>query len=270
MNCASLLPTYFISHGGGPWPYMQGESRRKYSQLESSLADIPKQIDKTPDAILMISAHWESQEFAIMSSPKPRMLYDYGGFPEHTYKVQYPAPGSPLLAQQIQTLLKTAEISSHIDEHRGYDHGAFSPLAIIYPDANVPVIQLSLQADLDPFIHIKLGQALTPLRKQGVLIIGSGLSYHNLQNFGSAAKDSSASFDHWLQASLCPLHGKPRVDRLINWEQAPAARLSHPREEHLLSLMVAVGAGYNEPGKCIYHEENFMGGISVSSFRFGR
>ena len=263
------LPTYFISHGGGPWPWMKKEMGPTYDKLEASLADMPRQIGRTPKAILMVSAHWEAPAFAVMGNPKPPMIYDYGGFPPHTYQVHYDAPGSPELAQRVRDLVAAAGLPAQIDPERGFDHGMFSPMAAIYPKADVPVVQLSLRRGLDPAEHLALGRALAPLRDEDVLIVGSGLSYHNLRNFGPQAHDVSKAFDDWLQQVV--VQGPPgeRARQLADWASAPAARMAHPREEHLIPLMVAVGAAEDEAGALSYHEDGFMGGLVVSSFRFG-
>lgn len=263
----TALPTYFISHGGGPWPWMDWQ--KMFGKLEASLKDMPRQIGMTPKAVLIISGHWESREFAVMSNPHPPMVYDYSGFPPHTYDVVYPAPGSPALAQRVHDLIENAGLPARLDEAQGYDHGAFVPLYIMYPQADVPVVQLSLKSGLDPAEHLALGRALAPLREEGVLIVGSGLSYHNLRLMGPAAKEPSNQFDAWLQQAL--LHSEPeeRSRKLIDWEQAPAARIAHPREDHLLPLMVALGAAENETAVMVYHDEGLFGGMTASSFRFG-
>jgi len=261
------LPTYFISHGGGPWPWMP-DMRSAMRVLEASLQDMPSQIGVTPKAILMISGHWEDATFAVMSNPKPSMLYDYGGFPPHTYHVVYPAPGAPDVAQRVQSLIAAAGLPTRLDPDRGFDHGAFSPLEVMYPEAQVPVVQLSLRCSLDPAEHIALGRALAPLRDEGVLIVGSGLSYHNLRLFGPAGKAPSQAFDQWLQTTVAATPAE-RETRLLAWESAPAARTAHPREEHLIPLMVAVGAAFDEASACVYHEDGVFGGVTASSFRFG-
>lgn len=262
------LPTYFISHGGGPWPYME-EMRPMMRVLAASLADIPRQIGITPKALLVISGHWEERGFSVMASPKPPMLYDYSGFPEHTYHVSYPAPGDPALARRVASLIEAAGLPAQLDAQRGFDHGTFAPLAVMYPAAEVPVVQVSLQHRLDPAQHLALGRALAPLRDEGVLIVGSGLSYHNLRQLGPGARAPSAAFDGWLQETLVDTAPNQRSQRLLEWAKAPAARLAHPREEHLIPLMVAVGAAESEPAACVYHEEAMMGGVTASSFRFG-
>ncbi len=261
------LPTYFISHGGGPWPWM-ADRRATMRVLEAALADMPRQIGVTPKAILMISGHWEDATFAVMSNPHPGMLYDYFGFPPHTYNVVYAAPGAPEVAWRVQSLIAAAGLPTRLDPDRGFDHGTFSPLEVMYPDAQVPVLQLSLQHGLDPAQHIALGRALAPLRDEGVLIVGSGLSYHNLRLFGPAGKAPSQAFDQWLQAAMgaAPVQ---RETQLLQWESAPSARTAHPREEHLIPLMVAVGAAFDEEATCVYHEDGILGGVTASSFRFG-
>ena len=263
------FPSYFVSHGGGPWPWMKAQWGGAFDKLEASLQDMPRQLGATPKAVLVVTGHWEEREFTLSSSPHPSMLYDYSGFPEHTYHVRYPAPGSPELAQRVQALLDGGGIVARQDPERGFDHGTFSVLAPLYPQADIPVVQLSLKAGLDPQTHIEAGRLLAPLRDEGILIIGSGLSYHNLRQFNANAAAPSRQFDAWLQETLTRSTGDERHRGLADWAHAPAARVAHPREDHLLPLMVAVGAAYEETGVCVYHEDDFFGGIAVSSFRFG-
>ncbi len=262
------LPTYFISHGGGPWPYME-DRRKALHILEDSLKDIPRQIGVVPKAVLMISGHWEAEEFTVMSSPKPPMVYDYSGFPEHTYHVKYSAPGSPVLSSRVRDLIAGAGLEARLDPQQGFDHGTFTPLVIMYPQADVPVVQVSLKSGYDPAEHLALGRALAPLRDEGVLIVGSGLSYHNLRQFGPGARQVSKTFDDWLQQTLVGSDPNEREKRLLGWSEAPAARQAHPQEDHLVPLMVAVGAAESEKAKVVYHEENLFGGVTASSFRFG-
>lgn len=263
------LPTYFISHGGGPWPWLKQEMPF-FGELETFLKSIPKQIGVTPKAVLVVSAHWEASEFSVMTSPQPSMIYDYFGFPAHTYQIQYPAPGSPEVALKVQGLLQRAGIGVRLDPKRGFDHGTFVPLVVIYPKADVPVLQLSLRRDLDPKAHFELGRAIASLREEGVLIIGSGLSYHNLRALRDpqAPVGPSLQFDNWLQRALVGCTPGERYQQLLSWSKAPAARDAHPREDHLLPIMVAVGAAENEVATLVHHEL-FMGTTTVSSFRFG-
>ena len=262
----SRMPTYFVSHGGGPWPWMD-DMRSTLVTLELSLVDMPRQIGRTPKAILMVTAHWEERAFTLGSNPAPGMVYDYGGFPAHTYSVVYPAPGAPALAQRVQGLLQDAGLPVALDPQRGYDHGTFVPLAVMYPEAQVPVLQMSLRTGLDPAEHMALGRALAPLRDEDVLIVGSGLSYHNLRNFGPGGRAPSKAFDVWLQDAMVAAP-ESRARTLLDWATAPSARVAHPREEHLLPLMVAVGAAYEDAATCVYHDENVFGGVTASSFRF--
>ena len=248
---------------------MKDKTNGAYERLEASLTEMPRQIGMAPKAVLVISGHWEEPDFTVMSGANPPMIYDYSGFPEHTYRIKYAAPGSPETAERVRGLIEGAGLAAHLDARRGYDHGTFAPLAVIYPDADVPVLQLSLRHGYDPKAHIAVGRALAPLRDEGVLILGSGLSYHNLREFGPRAKEPSAAFDHWLQETLLAVGPAERITRLVEWEAAPAARRAHPQEDHLLPLMVVVGAAGNDKGVRVYHEDNFFGGISVSSFMFG-
>jgi aromatic ring-opening dioxygenase catalytic subunit (LigB family) len=265
----SSLPVFFISHGGGPWPWMQEQTRGVYDRLAASLRQMPAQIGTTPKALLMVSAHWEAPEFTVMASPKPPMIYDYSGFPPHTYHIEYPAPGAPAVAERVRGLIEAAGLPAKLDAERGFDHGTYAPLAVAYPNADVPVLQLSLKRGLDPAEHLALGRALAPLRDEGIVIVGSGLSYHNLRSFGPAAKAPSTAFDDWLQRTLIGTTPAARAAGLIDWQSAPAARQAHPREEHLLPLMVAAGAAGDDAAHRHYHEDDFYGGIAVSSFIFG-
>ncbi len=196
-----LMPTYFLSHGGGPWPWME-ERRQESALLETALTRIPSELPETPKAVLVISGHWETPDVSVMRAAHPPMLYDYYNFPPHTYEIDYPAPGAPLLAERATELIAAAGFSVHQDDKRGFDHGTFVPLALMYPDADVPVFQVSIRKNYDPTQHFRIGRALAPLRREGVLIVGSGLSYHNLRLFGPAAKESSTAFDNWLSETL--------------------------------------------------------------------
>jgi aromatic ring-opening dioxygenase catalytic subunit (LigB family) len=265
------MPTYFLSHGGGPWPWLRKEMPF-YDELEKSLQEIPAQLPQLPKAILMVSAHWEEAEFSITSSGRPPMLYDYGGFPEHTYRVTYPAPGSPELAAKVKMLLESKGITARLDATRGFDHGAFVPAFPMYPKADVPMIQMSLKTGLQPGAHLNAGRAISCLRDEGVLILGSGLSYHNMRALMSgdvAAKADSKAFDAWLLSTLTTKADGIRSEQLLDWSSAPSARKAHPREEHLIPLLVAVGAAESDLGSRTYHEETFMRHVTVSSFRFG-
>ncbi len=262
------LPTYFISHGGGPWPYMD-EMRQPMARLAASLQAITQEIGAKPKAVLCVSGHWEAPQFTVMSAAHPGMVYDYSGFPEHTYRVQYTAPGAPELAQRVQALLQGAGIGAGLDAHQGFDHGTFAPLVVMFPQADVPLLQLSLKSGCSPAEHLAAGRALAPLRDEGVLILGSGLSFHNLRLRGPQAHAPSRAFDTWLRQTLEGLPPAERSAQLLRWETAPAARIAHPREDHLLPLLVALGAAEGEAATTVYHEDPSAIGWTVSSWRFG-
>ena len=261
------MPTYFISHGGGPWPWLE-DWRQRLKNLEVSLANMQAEIGETPKAVLMVSGHWEGPDFAVMSSAKPPMVYDYYGFPPETYSIVYPAPGAPELAKRTQDLLQKAGLPTHLDAERGFDHGTFAPAAIMYPKADVPMFQVSLKAGYDPAAHFALGRALAPLRDEGVLIVGSGLSYHNLRLFGPGAREPSTAFDTWLNGVMMEAPGKRTAD-LMAWEKAPFARVCHPQEDHFAPLFAAVGAAEADTASRVYFDQGLFGGVTASSYRLG-
>ena len=240
--------------------------REHFNLLEQAIKDIPNQLPRTPRAVLVVSGHWEEVDFTVSSSPNPGMVYDYYGFPEETYHIRYPAPGSPAVAARVAALLAEAGWNVRSDAQRGFDHGTFSLLTPMYSNAEVPIVQLSLRSSLDPEEHFAAGQALAPLRDEGVLIIGSGQSYHNLAKLGPINAGSAALFDGWLRRTLLRSSPEDRRAELVQWAKAPAARESHPREDHLIPLMVAAGAARDEPATCVYGE--FFMGVATSSFRF--
>lgn len=262
------LPAFFISHGGGPWPWIP-PMRAAMATLEQSLVALVAGLPERPRAILMVSGHWETAQPRLMSSPRPGMVYDYHGFPPHTYTIVYPAPGAPDVAARAAQLLAAAGIAATLDAGQGYDHGTFAPMAVMYPAADMPLLQLSILESYDPADHVRIGRALAPLRDEGVVIVGSGLSYHNLRLFGPAGRAPSAAFDAWLSGALA-LPPRPREQALLAWEQAPFARVCHPQADHLVPLFVALGAAGADPATRIYHDTDVMGGITASSFAFGQ
>lgn len=264
---ASRLPTYFISHGGGPWPWIP-RMRAMFDNLEASLARMPQEIGTTPRAVLMISGHWEAPEFRVMHAARPGMIYDYRNFPPETYEIVYPAPGAPEIAERAAALIAAAGLPVALDATQGFDHGTFVPAYVMYPQAQVPVFQISLRHGYDPLTHLDLGRALAPLRDEGVLIVGSGLSYHNLRMFGPQAKAPSEAFDAWLHTTLADAP-PGRTQALIDWERAPQARVCHAEEDHLIPLHVALGAAEGEPATVVYHDRDLMGGVTATSWRFG-
>jgi len=241
-----------------------------YDQLEASLHDVRRELGQVPGAVLMISGHWEADRYLLSSSAQPPMVFDYSGFPQHTYRIRYDAPGDPELAETVRALLEGGGISSGLDPKRGFDHGTFTVMHTMCPDADTRVVQLSINANYDPATHLRVGELIAPLRDQGVVIIGSGFSFHNTRAMvGGTGAEASATFDRWLDETLVKVSPDERQRRLVKWANAPAARLAHPREDHLLPLMVAVGAADKDAGVRIYHQDDFMGAITSSSFRFG-
>lgn len=264
------LPTYFISHGGGPWPWLDGPFRATFDKLEQSLFAIRRELAEAPRAVLVITGHWEEDGFAVSSGESPGMVYDYYGFPEHTYHIRYAAPGSPALAARVAQLLEGGGVPVRLDPERGYDHGTFSLMKPLYPEERMPLVQLSIDRRYDPARHLEIGKLLAPLRDEGVLIIGSGLTYHNLREMrGTGGQVPSRLFDDWLQHALVGSSPAEREQQLLEWEKAPMARAAHPQEDHLVPLMVAVGAAWDEPAETVYYQNDLMGVITASSFRFG-
>ena len=198
------------------------------------------------------------------------MVFDYHGFPEHTYRIRYDAPGAPALAETVRAMLERGGLPSGLDPQRGFDHGTFTLMHTMYPQADMPLVQLSIRENLDPAEHVKVGEILAPLRDEGVLIVGSGFSFHDTRKIMSGAgAAASAAFDEWLNDTLVGSSPDERQQRLVHWETAPAARAAHPREDHLIPLMVAVGAAGDDAGIRVYHQTDFMGSITASSYRFG-
>ena len=265
----ALQPTYFINHGGGPCFFLEpGPMRSAWGELEAYLQAFASTLADRPRAILIISGHWEEDRPTANSGAAPPLLFDYGGFPEHTYRLTWPALGAPDLASQVRSLLESAGIETAEDDQRGWDHGVFVPMKVMFPQADIPTVQLSLQRGLNPAVHLAIGRALTPLRLDNVLIVGSGQTYHNMAGFlsGGGGFDPAAdAFDAWLRGAIAD--GATRDRALTDWAQAPGARDAQPHEDHLLPLMVAAGAASGEPGHTAFHGHTL--GKPISGFRFG-
>ena len=245
----------YFPHGGGPLPILGDPG---HQVMVDFMKHLPSQLKK-PDAILVISAHWEESDATLLGAKYPTMYYDYYGFPDEAYEINYPAPGHPILADRIAGLLKKNDIPTRIDPDRGFDHGVFIPLKLMYPEADIPTLQLSLLRGLNPAAHISLGKALRELMDENLLIIGSGFSFHN-QNafFGQAlgAPDSANdAFQDWLiETCTGPMSQFEREQRLTEWEKAPSARYCHPREEHLLPLHVCLGMA-GKPAEVVFDDQ---------------
>jgi aromatic ring-opening dioxygenase catalytic subunit (LigB family) len=257
-------PVLFIPHGGGPCFFMD-DPHHVWTSMEDFLRSVPELLPEPPSAILIVSGHWETEGFLLTGARHPELIYDYYGFPPHTYQLRYDAPGSPELAAEAALLLTEAGLTAGLDNDRGLDHGAFVPLKVAFPDAHVPVVELSVDRRLDPSLHIAAGRALMPLRDRGVLIIGAGMSFHNLRAYGDPRfTPISKQFDDWLTESVS-LNAVSRGERLKAWSDAPGALLSHPQSEHLLPLMVAAGAAEGT-GERIYSD--LVLETANSAFRF--
>lgn len=268
MNAENILPTLFISHGGGPWPLMKGAfgPADMWDGLEKYLRGLSDGLGSVPKAVLVISGHWEEKEFTVNTGERPPLYYDYSGFPEETYRIKYPAPGSPLLASRVRSLLETSGFPVGLNAERGYDHGVFVPFMLIYPKADIPLVQLSIKKSFDPAEHIRLGQALQPLRREGILIVGSGNSFHNLR-FSPDILEPSRVFDAWLTEAVTDPDPISRNRKLGEWQNAPHARAAQPREDHLVPLFVAAGAAGKDTGRKVFSDTLF--GFPNSGYQFG-
>ncbi|MBF9002926.1 DODA-type extradiol aromatic ring-opening family dioxygenase [Vibrio nitrifigilis] len=249
----------YLSHGGGPIPLLGDEG---HQEMVDHLTAIAKSIPK-PDAIIVVSAHWEESVPTITAAPNPGMIYDYYGFPEQTYHITYPAPGEPQLAEKVYNHLQLSGINAKLDVNRGYDHGLFVPLMLMYPDADIPCIQLSLANNLDPVHHLDIGAALSELDYDNLLVIGSGFSFHNMRAFFAPQSDEiralNEGFEAWLveTCSDTSLSEAERTERFAQWTKAPGARFCQPREEHLLPLHVCYGVAQRACDK--YYQLNILG-----------
>jgi len=263
------LPSFFIPHGGGPCFFMNPGAapdpmwRPMEAYLKALIAGLPER----PRAILLVSGHWEERGFTVHTGTRPPLLFDYYNFPPHTYQLRWDAPGAPDVARRAAELLEGAGFPAGTEAARGWDHGVFVPMKVSVPEADIPLMQLSLRADLDPAAHTAAGRALAPLRDEGVLIVGSGMSFHNLRERGPQATPRAAAWDQALTAAVTDPDPQARAARVADWASLPFAHYAHPREEHLLPLMVALGAGGDDPA--VHDFGDVVLGWAVSGYRFG-
>ena len=265
-NTSQEMPVLFVSHGSPMLPFEDIPARKFMLGLGAKL---PR-----PKAILCISAHWESPVVRATGAEKLETIHDFAGFPKALYELEFDAPGSPDLAARAVGLLKTAGIAAEVDPRRGRDHGCWNPLMLIFPQSGIPVVQLSLIDGGDAAAHLKLGRALAPLRKEGVLIFCSGGAVHNLRWIDREGRggtiDWAAEFDRWVDAKVAA----GDAGALTRYrDEAPNAELAHPSDEHFLPLLVAVGAASNgnggngAKGKRL-HESFNLGSLSMASYRW--
>jgi len=262
-------PTIFLPHGGGPcffmdWTWGPADT---WNATQRFLEGLAATLPEPPKALLVVSGHWEEPAFTASAAATPELIFDYSGFPEHTYRLTWPAPGDPELAERVAGLLSQAGLPADLNANRGFDHGVFVPLKVAFPEAKIPVVTLSLAASLDPALHLAAGRALAPLRDEGVLIVGSGMSFHNLRAYlRPETAERARAFDSWLTRAV-ESPAAERIALLTGWREAPFAAFAHPREEHLIPLMVAAGAGGDAPGTRIFGDEPM--GAAISAYRFG-
>ena len=265
-------PAIFIPHGGGPcffmdWTWGPADT---WVPTRTFLEGLAASLPEPPRALLVISGHWDEPAFTASTAASPQLIFDYSGFPEHTHRLTWPAPGDPALAQRVAGMLNKAGLPSALDESRGYDHGVFVPLKVAFPEAQIPVVTLSLAASpngsFDPALHLAAGRALAPLRNEGVMIVGSGMSFHNLRAYHRPeTREAAHALDEWLTRAV-ESPSSQRNALFADWQSAPYARFSHPREEHLVPLFVAAGAGGEAAGKRIFTDEPM--GAAISAYRF--
>jgi aromatic ring-opening dioxygenase catalytic subunit (LigB family) len=237
-----------------------------WNKTQQFLESIQRRLPAQPRAMVVVSGHWEEPAFTASAAASPELIYDYTGFPADTYQLKWPAPGDPQLAARIAGLLKDAGMPSAQSPDRGFDHGVFVPLKVAFPEARIPTVSLSLAASLDPALHLAAGRALAPLRDEGVLIVASGMSFHNLRGYyRPETPERARAFDQWLTEAV-QQPGEERARRLTDWRNAPYAAYAHPREEHLIPLMVATGAGGEAPGQRIFADAPMA--AALSAYRF--
>ena len=252
---AHPMPVIFISHGAPTLVFEPIAARDFMIGLGASL---PR-----PTSILCVSAHWQTPLPTASTATRPETIHDFHGFPDELYRLRYPAPGAPALARRAQALLAAAGIEGGLDDRRGLDHGAWNPLLLVYPEADIPVAQLSL-IDGDPAAHVALGRALAPLTEEGVLVLASGGAVHNLGQFRvdrSRPAEWAVGFDDWLAERIAA--GDETA--LLGYRQRPDGRLAHPSDDHILPLFVALGAARGKPGRAL-HRSFAYGSLSMAAY----
>lgn len=244
-----MFSTVFVSHGGGPMPVLGDPG---HQELVSTLKEVTKKLPEKPSVIIVVSAHWETSGFEITGGFSPSLIYDYYGFPPESYQFRYDSPGEPDLAKRISAQLAEVGIDLKVNITRGYDHGMFIPLMMMYPEANIPVVQISLDQSLSPQKHWEFGEQLAKTLPDGALLIGSGFSFHNMRAFFSAKSPNINAIIHHFQAWLdetvtgANISLSEAKDRWNHWGDIEGGRYCHPREEHLIPLIVCHGAAQKQ------------------------
>ncbi len=257
-------PILYIPHGGGPLPLLGDPG---HANLNVFLRGLTPRLAGAR-AVVVVSAHWEADQPTVTGAVNPALLYDYSGFPDAAYTITYPAPGDPDLAGRLVAALAGAGITAKSDPDRGFDHGTFVPLKLIAPEAQIPIVQLSLVSGLDPQFHMDMGKTLGALAGDNIAILGSGLSFHNMQVLmarNPAPSAESMTFDRWLNETVLS-HTGATESALRGWATAPSARHCHPREEHLLPLHVCYGAAQAAGCSPINIFRDVLLGAQVSGF----
>jgi len=257
-----VLPTLFVSHGA-PTLFLEPQPTRDF--LLELGASLPR-----PRAILCLSAHWTTRKPMVSLAPSPSTIHDFYGFPDELYEVSYPAPGSPELARRVLELLDVAGIDAGGDAGRGLDHGAWVPIGLMYPEADIPVVQLSVQPDMPATFHCEVGRALAPLRREGVLVMGSGSATHNLADIRWGRAELKPphyvlAFDSWLKQAVLEGRGEDLAGYL---ELGPEARRNHPTPEHYLPLLSPMTMGAMDGKASLIHGGYTFGVLSMAAFRW--
>jgi 4,5-DOPA dioxygenase extradiol len=264
LNTSSKAPVVFISHGAPTFALEPGLLGPALNNLGQQLSDT-----KTAKAVLVVSPHWQTRNVAVMTTPAPETVHDFGGFPAALYDLQYPAAGHPQLAAEVSRLLSQAGWAVGVNERRGLDHGAWVPLRHLLPNAEIPVFQVSMPMDLDTDSAFKLGKALAPIRESGVMIVASGSMTHNLYEFrhsDAAVQDYAIEFTHWIRQAVT----RQDIAGLLDYRQrAPHAQRAHPTEEHFLPLLVALGALSDGEATQVIDAGIANGVLSMESYAWG-
>lgn len=260
---SAALPSLFISHGSPMLAVEEDAATAAWDRIAAGL--------RRPRAVVAASAHWMTRMPAVGAAAQPATIHDFGGFPEALYRIRYPAPGDPALAAEVAGRLDEAGLPARLDPQRGLDHGIWVVLRHLFPEADVPVVPLALQPEGGPAHHYRLGRALAPLRKQDVLVLGTGGFVHNLQEyFQGLYRDGEPGHVRAFRAWMASRLAAGDVEALIDYRaQAPHAARAHPTDEHLLPLYVALGAGGERAAAQLLYDGVSEGVLGMDAYAFG-